>query len=251
MGRRFILAQESAEGALLDEAKIKQITGGDKIKARLMHQNFFEFSPICKIWLSTNHKPQIKDTTISIWRRTNSIPFTVTIPAHERDGKLPEKLRLEYPGILKWAVDGCLAWQKMGLAAPAIVTEATAAYRQDQDIIGQFIGDCCEKATGSKIKLSALYSKYRAWAEEGGRYPVSDRRLSEALAEKGYEKRKLRDGAYIIGLQFQKFDSFVGDASDDSYPIPINSSINLPPRVGFMENESQSSQPSRDEFEVF
>ncbi len=122
------------EGAKLNETRVKELTGSDTISARFLHQEFFEFVPAFKLWIAGNHKPVIRGTDLGIWRRIRLVPFTVTIPADEIDPYLPNKLRAELPGILAWAVQGCLLWQKGGLRPPAKVEQATAAYRSESDL---------------------------------------------------------------------------------------------------------------------
>src|SRR5262249_34700305 len=117
-GARFVPAVETRKGRWLDEERLKQLSGGDKISARFMRGEWFDFSPICKVCLVTNHRPKIRGTDEAIWRRIHLVPFTVTIPKSDRDKTLPEKLRAELPGILAWAVRGCLEWRVKGLAPP-------------------------------------------------------------------------------------------------------------------------------------
>lgn len=107
-GARFVSANESGADRRLSESIIKALTGGDTISARFLFKEYFEFRPQFKVWMATNHKPIILDTDNAIWRRVKLIPFDVTIPEEERDPRLVEKLREEYPGILNWAVQGCL-----------------------------------------------------------------------------------------------------------------------------------------------
>lgn len=142
-GARLVCATEGEQGRALAESAIKQLTGGDRVAARFLHREYFEFRPTFKILLGTNHKPRIKGTDLAIWRRVKLIPFTETIPEDRQDRKLPEKLRAEAPGILAWAVRGCLDWQREGLGIPDEVRTATQAYRQEEDIVGQFIAECC------------------------------------------------------------------------------------------------------------
>lgn len=132
-GARFVTASETDDGARLSVPLVKQITGGDTITARRLYGEFFDFQPIAKFVLSTNHKPVIADTTESVWRRVLLVPFAVTIPLDERDPTLPARLREELPGILAWAVRGCLDWQKHGLSRPAAVHDATSECRDDSD----------------------------------------------------------------------------------------------------------------------
>lgn len=200
MGRRFAVAQETEEGRRLAEVAVKQMTGGDKIKARFMRGDFFQFDPAFKLWLATNHKPVIKDTTESTWRRIKMIPFEVVIPEHERDQKLSEKLKDESSGILAWAVRGCLEWQKNGLQTPAEVRAATEEYREASDVIGEFLKDRTLKTVAGSESLQLLFNNYTAWAIENGVTAVSLRRFSEALQEKGFSKCRQKSGRQVLGL---------------------------------------------------
>jgi putative DNA primase/helicase len=132
-GARFVTVVETEEGRRWAESKIKALTGGDTISARFMRQDFFECRPQFKLIIAGNHKPGLRSVDEAIRRRLNLIPFGVTIPPGERDKDLPTKLDAECPGILQWMIDGCLAWQRIGLAAPAVVTDATKAYLEAED----------------------------------------------------------------------------------------------------------------------
>ena len=134
-GARLVTAIETEEGRRWAESRIKALTGGDKIAARFMRQDFFEFTPQFKLLIAGNHKPGLRSVDEAMRRRFNLVPFTVTIPAAERDDTLTEKLQAEWSGILSWAIKGCLDWQENGLAPPAAVTEATAAYLEAEDAI--------------------------------------------------------------------------------------------------------------------
>jgi P4 family phage/plasmid primase-like protien len=208
-GVRFLLAAELGEGQRLNEPLIKDLTGGDKLRARLLYRKSFEFYPIAKVWLYGNHKPVIHGSDEGIWRRPKLIPFEVTIPEAERDKRLPEKLRAELPGILAWAVRGCLDWQRQGLNPPAIVNTATAEFRAEQDIIGQFIDDCCIQSNLARVTAGALYGAYKTWCEAGGMTPkinvVFSRQLAERgiITEKDSEGKNRRDAsgrAYYLGI---------------------------------------------------
>ena len=134
-GYRFVVAQETEKGRRWDETKIKSMTGGDKMTARFMRCDFFDFVPQFKLWIVGNHKPRLDNVDEAMRRRMLLVPFTVQIPPEERDPELPAKLRAEWPAILRWAVDGCLEWQQIGLAPPKTVTDATDEYFDDQDIV--------------------------------------------------------------------------------------------------------------------
>jgi putative DNA primase/helicase len=203
MGARLVTAIETGEGRRLAENLVKQMTGGDRIKARFMRQDFFEFSPTFKLFLATNHKPQIRGTDYAIWRRIRLIPFTVTIPEEERDPTLLEKLRTELPGILAWAVRGCLAWQREGLKPPADVTHATEAYRAEMDVLAAFLTDCCVVHRNARVKASELYQTYTQWCEDNGEQTENQRSLGMHLTERGFERKRGTAGVHIwegIGL---------------------------------------------------
>jgi putative DNA primase/helicase len=186
-GKRLAATIETDEGKKLAEALTKQLTGGDKVRARRMKEDFWEFEPQHKIWLAANHKPVIRGTDCAIWRRIKLIPFTVTIPENERDKDLVQKLRAEGPGILAWAVRGCLEWQKSGLGEPEEVKRATAEYRTQQDLTGTFLAECCLTGPDYRCRAKDLYDAFRQWCKSSGERELSQRRFGEALREKGFE----------------------------------------------------------------
>ena len=148
-GARFVTSVEPNEGMRLDEGLIKQLTGGDRVTARKLYGNEFEFCPEFKLWMGTNHKPIVRGTDLGIWRRLVLIPFTVQIPDDKVDKHLKYKLREELPGILKWAVDGCLLWQREGLVQPEAIQSATNQYKSEMDVIGSFLAACCVRPARS------------------------------------------------------------------------------------------------------
>jgi putative DNA primase/helicase len=162
-GARFVVATEVAEDGRLDEVMVKQVTGGDMVTARFLHKEFFQFRPECKIFLVTNHKPEIRGSDEGIWRRVMLIPFEVRIQEEDRDKHLPEKLRKELPGILAWAVRGCLAWQKDGLAPPEKVRAATADYRAESDWMSAFLEEKCVRKDGAETQAGKLYGAFGTW----------------------------------------------------------------------------------------
>jgi putative DNA primase/helicase len=199
-GARFVTAVESAEGQRLDEARIKQLTGGDTITARLLYREPIEFSPQLKIWLATNHRPEVRGTDHAIWRRLRLIPWTVQIPEGERDGGLPAKLRAEAQGILRWLVEGCAEWQRGGLQAPASVLAATTEWRGDSDLVAQFIADRCVVMPGVQVTAGALYADFRAWALEQGLEPMSQTALGRRLADAGHQQRRTSRARLWVGI---------------------------------------------------
>jgi putative DNA primase/helicase len=190
-GPRFVTALEVAQGRRLAESLVKQLTGQDTISARFLFAEYFDFKPQFKLFLGTNHKPVIKDTSHAMWRRIRLIPFNVTIPDDEQDKALPDKLRAEAPGILTWAVRGCLSWRHGGLGVPDEVVAATEDYQAEMDAVGNFIADCCIKAPGASATAKELYKTYTDWAEANReKRPISQREFGMSLTERGFERGK-------------------------------------------------------------
>jgi len=199
-GARFVTAAEAEHGHRMAEGLVKQITGGDKVAARFLYAEFFEFEPTFKVFLATNHKPLIEGTDYAIWRRIRLVPFTVTIPEDEQDKALASKLRQELPGILRWAVEGCLAWQREGLDVPPEVQAATAAYRADTDRVGRFLEDCCVLDPSAQTRAGELHDAYRSWCDANGEDCESAKALRARLGERGFERHRDKHGRFYRGL---------------------------------------------------
>jgi putative DNA primase/helicase len=161
------------------------MTGRDTITARFMRAEWFDFKPEFTPWLATNHKPQVRGTDKAIWDRIRLIPFTVTIPDAEQDLELPDKLRVELPGILAWAVEGCIEWQEERLGNPPEVAAATETYRAEQDILANFIEDSCVLGEDKKAAAKDLYAAYRKWCQENGEDPIGKVAFGTKLGERG------------------------------------------------------------------
>jgi P4 family phage/plasmid primase-like protien len=189
-GARFVAAVEAEHGRSLAEALVKQLTGGDMISARFLHREWFDFKPAFKVFLAVNHKPKIRGTDHAIWRRIRLIPFKVTIPDDRQDKRLTEKLRGELPGILRWAVEGCLLWQRDGLGVPPAVEDATAAYRKEMDVIATFLAECCRCRPEGYVTVKDMYDAYTNWCRDTGEYPVPQRVFNTALTERGVKKKR-------------------------------------------------------------
>ena len=212
-GARFVVASEVEEGKRMAESLVKQMTGGEKMTARFMRAEYFEFMPHFKLWIGTNHKPVIRGTDHAIWRRIKLIPFNVTIPEPERDKELPNKLRKEKAGILNWAVMGCMDWLKDGLGEPEEVVKATGEYRSEMDVLTRFISDCCVTNTQKCTKSSELYRKYTEWSKDNGEFTLSQTKFSTRLQEKGFSKIRTSRGMVWEGI------AIVDDDADDDIPF--------------------------------
>jgi len=205
MGARLVVTTEIDQGKALAEGLVKQLTGGDRIKARFMRKDFFEFDPTHKIFLAANHKPNVKGGDHAIWRRIKLIPFTITIPEEFRDPLLLTKLKEEAPGVLAWAMRGCLKWQKEGLGAPDEVVQATDGYRQEMDITGRFVEETCEVGPNFKAPIADLYDAYERWCNRSGEFVVSKRIFGERLSERGYQPKRGTGGTAIrLGLRLKR-----------------------------------------------
>jgi putative DNA primase/helicase len=185
-GARYVHASETEEGRRLAESFVKDLTGRDTLAARFMRGEWFQFRPVCKVWLRTNHKPVIRGTDEAMWDRLRLIPFEVRIPEHQQDRELPHKLREELPGILAWAVTGCLLWQVNGLGTPERVRAATQGYRDEMDRLGDFVDDCCVVTVEAQVTTKAIYSIYMAWCQRNGEPPLNRRAFAERLQERGF-----------------------------------------------------------------
>jgi putative DNA primase/helicase len=198
-GKRLVVAIETEMGRRLNETMVKELTGGDRIRARRMREDNWEFSPTHKVIMGTNHKPSVRGTDHGIWRRIRLFPFTVKISESEADRTVPERLRAEREGILAWIVQGCLEWQRRGLDAPAEVTEATADYRAEQDVLGSFLAECAREGWNLRVKASELYARYKAWGEGGNEFVLNQTQFSQQLQERGFTRVR-NNGTFYVGL---------------------------------------------------
>jgi putative DNA primase/helicase len=220
-GARLVTAAETEEGRRWAESKIKSLTGGDRIAARFMRQDFFEFTPTFKLIVAGNHKPGLRSVDEAIRRRFHLVPFLVTIPPEERDDTLPESLKTEWPGVLAWAIGGCLEWQERGLAPPLAVQAATAAYLEAEDAIATWIQEVGERDENVWESSTALYRSWKTWAERAGEHAGSLKKFSQRLEDRSAVLgiRKARDGQGhrgFYGLRVTKPDIVSGGAENAS-----------------------------------
>ena len=200
-GARLVKAAESQQRASLDEAVIKEITGGDRVTARFLYSEQFTFHPQFKLWLATNHLPRIRGTDEAIWRRIRLIEFKQRFEGASLDRRLPQKLKVELPGILAWAVEGCLRWQKTELGIPKAVVEATNLYREESDILGRFIDEECVVGKQHSVGGNDLYMSYRRWSGGNNEEAVSSSIFSNDLLRRGIRKARVGKGVVYHGLK--------------------------------------------------
>jgi putative DNA primase/helicase len=191
-GARMVTAVETEEGRRWAESKIKTLTGGDRIATRFMRQDFFEYLPQFKLLIAGNHKPSLRTVDEAIRRRFHLVPFTVTIPPDQRDTTLGDRLKEEWPGILAWAIDGCVEWYEKGLSAPQAVVDATAKYLEAEDGINTWIEECCERDHRAWTGSAALYASWKAWADRSGENAGSMKAFVQHLEIRGFEPQRRR-----------------------------------------------------------
>lgn len=196
-GKRLAVGAELGEHHRFDEAKVKDLTGGDVIACRRMNEDWWEYRPTHTIFLAGNHKPHLSGDDTGIWRRMRLIPWTVTVAESDVDTELPERLRRELPGILRWAVHGCLEWLRIGLAEPPAILEATAEYRLESDVLGMFLREHCYFEREATIQRKDIRERYERWSKENGHEPVGGRRLATRLKEHGVTDCDVRRGSVV------------------------------------------------------
>ena len=199
-GARLVIASEIEPGRRWNESRLKELTGGDKISARFMRRDFFEFQPAFKLIIATNHKPRIRTVSEAMRRRLHLVPFTVTIPPEERDPMLAEKLREELPGILTWCVEGAVEWLAGGLRPPEAVQAHTAEYFDAEDRIAEWLEQRCECYPAYATLGADLLADYRQWLEQQGEGSISRTAFYEALATKGFKTEIRRKVVWVLGL---------------------------------------------------
>jgi putative DNA primase/helicase len=203
-GARLVTASETEEGRAWAEARIKQITGGDRITARFMRQDFFTFTPSFKLTIVGNHKPVLHNVDDAARRRFNIVPFTRK-PA-QPDSQLEEKLKAEYPSILRWMIEGCLDWRRNGLIRPASVVEATDEYFIAQDLFGQWLQDECEVEPGNHYKTESnttLFQSWRTYSERAGESAGSQKAFAENMQRRGLERYRNYTDRGFIGIRLK------------------------------------------------
>jgi putative DNA primase/helicase len=203
-GARLVTVAETEQGRQWSESLIKQLTGGDPMKARFMRQDLFEFTPQLTLVISGNHKPTLNTVDMAIRRRMNLIPFTVTIGPEEKDVDLPEKLEAEWPGILQWMIDGCLDWQRQGLAAPQSVIDATNEYLANEDALATWLQDKCETKPSFKESANKLFAEWSEWCDDAGEDAGKSKHFYDKMSSKGFRKEREKSGRVFYGIRLRQ-----------------------------------------------
>jgi putative DNA primase/helicase len=204
---RYVTCEEPTEGVRLNEGLLKQLTGGSKITCRFLYGDEFEYTPEFKIWVATNHKPVIRGTDVGIWRRIKLIPFEVNIPPEKVDKNLKYKLRKEMPQILRWAVEGCMEWQKEGIVEPECVQQAVKEYKNEMDLLVGFIEDAIEidYSCNDKILASELFEMYIKWAKKNNEYEMTSKKFFKEITAKLPEKGRVSAGVYYTHIRLTEY----------------------------------------------
>jgi putative DNA primase/helicase len=254
-GRRVVFSVEISARARLDEAKVKDLTGGDRIKARYMRQDFFEFAQTWTIFLLVNHRPIITGTDNGIWRRVRLVPWTVTMPedhpARQPQDIIVSRLIAEGPAILRWLVEGFLDWQRERRWIADAVRAATDEYRANQDRLAGFLADCCEELPRVSTPVGDLYTAYTDWCEAANEDPLGKNPFSRQMMDRGFSQKKgtkgLRRWLGIRLLSTPKQDELFGD--DETRPDTdtiSHSPLDENAFPGEQENTSVSGHPDDD-----
>ena len=213
--KRFVVASETPQGRRLNESLVKDLTGGEPIRCRRMREDEWQFLPTHKIFLLTNHRPEISGRDRGIWRRCRLIPFVAEFATPESSGDAAErvedkglaaKLRTESEGILAWLAAGCREWRTDGLQTPGRVLAATDAYRADENVIGRFVDEKCVRGDDSyRVRSSALYSAYRSWCDATGERPLRQNLFTPELQRSGI-KKLANNGVWLLGVALRDDD---------------------------------------------
>jgi putative DNA primase/helicase len=209
-GQRMVVTSEIGENRRLDEERIKDLTGGDTVTARKMHQDWFKFRCTHKLWIFGNHKPVLTGVDLGIRRRFRIIPFEVTIPEEKRRPMrdLLDAFRAELPGILNWALEGYVRYREAGLLDTEKMTSALSAYFSDMDIVGQFLKECCEEIPSQVTLVKKIWEPYKGWCDDIGERAQAGRRFNQSLRERGYDVRPgTGNKLYVYGLTLKMPES--------------------------------------------
>jgi putative DNA primase/helicase len=210
-GRRLVTINETEQSDMLNESRVKFITGHDVITARNLYQEPFDFTPTHKAFLTTNHKPIVRGTDEGIWRRLHLLPFTQTIPMGERDKGFRERVLMpELPGILNWALEGLRAYQREGLNPPEVVMEATKEYREDMDLVGRWLEERCDLDPQGRAASAALYGDYELWAKAEIGFAMTPIGFGRELSNRGFKKIKVERANGFGGLKLRSLQTSFG-----------------------------------------
>lgn len=207
-GIRNVVTNETRIGDKLNESSIKSMTSGiEKIVARFLYGNEFEFLPIFKIFMATNHRPVIRGTDNGIWRRIKIVPFNVIFDKEKQDKELIYKLKKELPEILNWLIQGCILWQKEGINNPQIIDDSIKEYRAEMDLIQRWIDECCETDSSYRSKSTDLFNNLCNYVSVNREFQISNTLFGRNMAKK-FEKRRYGGAVYYMGIQLKEDNAY-------------------------------------------
>jgi P4 family phage/plasmid primase-like protien len=238
-GRRLAVCMETPEGRSIDEARMKALTGGDLITARRMREDFWTFAPTHKLILATNHKPNIRTTDHGTWRRQKLVPFAVQIPDDQQDQTLPEKLAAEASGLLRWAVEGCLAWQRRGLGEPEAVKTATAEWREESDPLAAFLTVECELGGDFQVEASRLFAAYERFAADNDDESMSKQAFGRRLTERGMVSSRTKTTRTWRGLKLRRGSHHGGDSDPGPPSDEVTDRVTVTVGDGYFRDQQQ------------
>lgn len=204
-GARFIRTNEPKEGVQMNEGLVKQLVGGDVITARKLYANEFEFTPVGKLWIATNHKLVICGTDNGIWRRQQLIMFKETFEGARADKELPDKLKEEYSQILGWAIKGAIRWYKEGISIPPRVEDSSKEYRTEMDVVASFLKENVTITPNGKEKAGDVFKAYYQWAKLGNEQKISQTKFGREMAKR-FKKKTIAGYAYYVGFVLKSND---------------------------------------------
>ncbi len=216
VGMRFAVSPEWESGEALDEAILKTISGGDIVSARFLNKELFQFKPVCKVVLASNHRPIVKGTDHGIWRRLRMVPFLAKFDGSMQIKELDKLLIAEEgPAILRWAMEGAQLWASQGLRTPASITEATTEYRGTQDWFLTFLDERCDVETNATVASQSIYNDYKIWCMNAGiKFPVKQQTFNERLLGHKFQKKATKVANMWMGLKLKSGPQFVTASQD-------------------------------------
>ncbi|MGX8010123.1 phage/plasmid primase, P4 family [Mesorhizobium sp. ORM8.1] len=203
VGARMVTAIEANWNRAIDEARIKSMTGGEPITARYLRENYFEFRPSFKLWFVANDLPGVRGTAQAFWERARVIPFNVVIADKDRDRELTAKLRAEASGILNWAIEGCLIWQREGLGTCEAVEEASKGWKKAADPLRKFVDEELIRESGSITQAHDLLEHYQAWCRRHGEQALNDKNLKRQLIATDFTHARAKTGSIWKGVKLR------------------------------------------------
>lgn len=248
-GARFVVGSEIEEGSKLAESRVKDLTGQDTLTGRFLYGSPFDFKATHKLWIFGNHKPDVSGTDLGIWRRMRLVPFEVQIEESRVDRQLPAKLLAELPGILNWAIKGCLSWQNQSLVVPESVKRATDEYQDEEDELGEFIEERCVLGSHEKIERSELHHVYLGWAgDRGTRMPLKSKAFNKRMRTRERITEK-KSGVWIwhgLGLK-RPPDETYSYHHNSAYKVLLRGGVPRAARAVGQNNDSFPPSPLIEE----